>query len=402
MLDEVEVLADGHVVSSIATADPIKRSPFRSRPNSFQPRMPLSFEDPLGEEQRTRLNDLDPLAQWTQESLHGFEERLSQQFGQKYSPQLLSTGTTIAGVCGYDDNGRPFVVLGADTRATAGRMVADKRCSKIHCLASNMWCCGAGTSADLDHITRRCRYTLAMQSLLEKESIGNKPRQWKSINGETVDPHLESTADHSASMASVCRFFRNTLYEGGGNIGANLIAGGVDEGTGIPHIRAIHPHGSMDPLPYAALGSGGLAAMAVIESRYRRNISLNEGIEIVKGAILSGIENDMGSGSQVDLCIITGGAKEAGEEVIVVSNYTRAVVPEQELVKVEDKEFTVSSGTESLPLQKAAKSSIPGVNGFGCVPFFIRSKRLVVESRDVAEEQRLDEWDTLLGIKGQN
>jgi 20S proteasome subunit beta 2 len=41
------------------------------------------------------------------------------------------------------------VVLGADTRATAGTIVADKNCDKIERIADNMWCAGAGTAADL-------------------------------------------------------------------------------------------------------------------------------------------------------------------------------------------------------------------------------------------------------------
>ena len=45
------------------------------------------------------------------------------------------------------------VVLGADTRATEGDTVADKNCEKIHYIADNIWCCGAGTSADTEATT---------------------------------------------------------------------------------------------------------------------------------------------------------------------------------------------------------------------------------------------------------
>ena len=54
-------------------------------------------------------------------------------------PKAIKTGTTIAGV--VFEGG---VVLGADTRATEGEVVADKNCEKIHYLADNMYCCGAG------------------------------------------------------------------------------------------------------------------------------------------------------------------------------------------------------------------------------------------------------------------
>ena len=45
------------------------------------------------------------------------------------------------------------VVLAADTRATEGPIVADKNCEKIHFIAENIRCCGAGTSADTENVT---------------------------------------------------------------------------------------------------------------------------------------------------------------------------------------------------------------------------------------------------------
>lgn len=54
-------------------------------------------------------------------------------------PIATKTGTTIVGVI-YKDG----VVLGADTRATSGDLIADKNCNKIHYLQPNMYCCGAG------------------------------------------------------------------------------------------------------------------------------------------------------------------------------------------------------------------------------------------------------------------
>ena len=63
-------------------------------------------------------------------------------------PSAMSTGTTIVGVVF-----KGGVVLGADTRATGGSEVADKNCEKIHYLAPNIYCCGAGTAADTEKTT---------------------------------------------------------------------------------------------------------------------------------------------------------------------------------------------------------------------------------------------------------
>lgn len=59
------------------------------------------------------------------------------------NPHHTKTGTTIVGLV-YKDG----IVLGADTRATAGTIVAEKACEKIHYISPNMYCCGAGTAAD--------------------------------------------------------------------------------------------------------------------------------------------------------------------------------------------------------------------------------------------------------------
>ena len=50
------------------------------------------------------------------------------------APGFMKTGTTIAGIIFKDG-----VVLGADTRATEGSIVADKNCAKIHHISSKIW-----------------------------------------------------------------------------------------------------------------------------------------------------------------------------------------------------------------------------------------------------------------------
>ena len=65
-----------------------------------------------------------------------------------HPPGATKTGTTIVGLI-YKDG----VVLGADTRATNGSTVADKNCEKIHYIAPNIYCCGAGTAADTENVT---------------------------------------------------------------------------------------------------------------------------------------------------------------------------------------------------------------------------------------------------------
>lgn len=92
------------------------------------------------------------------------------------------------------------------------------------------------------------------------------------------------------------------LFRYQGQVGAALVLGGIDH-TG-PHLYTVAPHGSTDKLPYVTMGSGSLAAMAVFESTWKANMSRQEAIDMVCEAIEAGIWNDLGSGSNVDVCVI--------------------------------------------------------------------------------------------------
>lgn len=53
------------------------------------------------------------------------------------------------------------------------------------------------------------------------------------------------------------------------------------------------------------MGSGSVNAMAIFESEYKDGLTQEEAMKLVHKAVLSGIFNDLGSGSNVDLCVIT-------------------------------------------------------------------------------------------------
>lgn len=229
-------------------------------------------------------------------------------------PRARKTGTTIVGV--VFDGG---VVLGADTRATEGDTVADKNCEKIHyiavriaaifpdapvallsppqapgapwricsrrsailtcsakCLQDNIWCCGAGTSADTESTTA----LISSQLELHRMATGKQPR-----------------------VVTACTMLKRMLFRYQGNVSAALVLGGVD--CNGPSLYTVYPHGSTDSLPYVTMGSGSLAAMAVFEAQYKSKMNLEEAKALVHAGIMSGINNDLGSGGSVDLMVIT-------------------------------------------------------------------------------------------------
>lgn len=62
--------------------------------------------------------------------------------------------------------------------------------------------------------------------------------------------------------------------------------------------------------PYHTTGSGSLAAMAILENYYKDNMTKEEAIKLVVSAIEAGIYHDLGSGSNVDVCVIMRGKVE--------------------------------------------------------------------------------------------
>jgi 20S proteasome subunit beta 2 len=103
-------------------------------------------------------------------------------------------------------------------------------------------------------------------------------------------------------VVTACTHLKRFLHSYQGHVSAALVLGGVD--INGPHIYQIYPHGSTGKLPYTTMGSGSLAAMAVFESAWRSDLTETEAVTLVQRAIGAGIFNDLGSGSNCDICII--------------------------------------------------------------------------------------------------
>jgi len=190
----------------------------------------------------------------------------------KNSVKMMKTGTTLAG-CIFDGG----VVMGSDNRATAGDIIADKSCMKVHYMASNIYCCGSGTSADCDQVTKMVSTNLAL--------------------------HAMETGREQVRLTTACRMLSQHLFNHQGHVSAGLILGGVD--VNGPAVYAIHPHGSTARLPYTTQGSGCLAAMSILEDGWRPSMNEFEAKALVSEAIKAGILCDGYSGSKCDIVVVT-------------------------------------------------------------------------------------------------
>lgn len=175
--------------------------------------------------------------------------------GKENFPAAKKTGTTICGIVLASG----VVILGADTRATAGAIVADKNADKLHPIAANIQCAGAGTSADLTATTEKIEREMEIHRL----NTGTEVR-----------------------VCTVVKRLSKYLFGYQGYIGCHLVLGGVD--INGAHLYQIHAHGSTDRLPFTAMGSGSLNAMAVLELEYREDMTVEEGKKLVADAIEGG------------------------------------------------------------------------------------------------------------------
>ncbi|KAK9451607.1 nucleophile aminohydrolase [Limtongia smithiae] len=219
-------------------------------------------------------------------------------------PKATSTGTTIVG-CRFDGG----VVIAADTRATEGDIVADKNCEKLHRISPSIWCAGAGTAADCEFVTQLMSSTLELHAL----STGRAPR-----------------------VVTCLTLLKQHLFKYQGHIGAYLIVAGVDA-TG-PRLFSIHAHGSTDVGYYLSLGSGSMAAMAVLETNWKETLTKDEAMTLCASAIEAGIWNDLGSGSNVDMCVM-----EVDKPAVLYRNYR---TPNVRATK--EKSYLFAKGTTSV------------------------------------------------------
>ena len=146
---------------------------------------------------------------------------------------------------------------------------------QIHYIAPNIYCCGAGTSADTENTTAMISSKLAL---------------------------LRLATGSASRVVTAMTMLKRYLFRYQGYVSAALVLGGVDV-TGA-HLYTVYPHGSTDKLPFVSMGSGSLAAMSVLESGFKDDMTEDECVRLVADAVRAGIFNDLGSGSNVDITVL--------------------------------------------------------------------------------------------------
>jgi 20S proteasome subunit beta 2 len=227
-----------------------------------------------------------------------------------FESQLLSTGTTIVGMCCQDG-----VILGADSRSTAGPVIMDKNKLKIHYLSPKMVCCGSGVSAVCDHLSRKVSNRLKLGSI-------------NSLHSLSSSSHSSPQFTENYNMVNhAVQYICEDLEELGSRLVGQFIVGGVDDEG--PKLFQIDSGAYPIPTGYCSLGSGSINALSSLETSleqfltrqsHSRNdesevdldlkmfpVPIDDAVNIVRQAVRAGMLNDLGSGNHLYLCVIKKG-----------------------------------------------------------------------------------------------
>jgi proteasome beta subunit len=191
---------------------------------------------------------------------------------QKIESDTLKTGTTTVGLVCKD-----AVILGADKRASMSYFVASKTAEKIHEIQEHLYMTIAGGVADAMYLVDVLKAETALYQLKEEKPIKVK----------------------SAGKLLSNILYQNKMYP----FQVGLMFGGVTEEEG-PVLLDIGAYGSILPEKFCAVGSGQNFSYGVLEAKYKDNLTIKEGKEIIIKAITSSIIRDMASGNGIDVVVI--------------------------------------------------------------------------------------------------
>lgn len=181
--------------------------------------------------------------------------------------KVLRGTTTVAMVC------KDGVVIGADTRVISGYFIAHKKGRKIFAITPRLVLTIAGVVADAQAIVDTLKYNVKLYELKRKRRMN---------------------ARSAARLLSLI-LFQHRMFP----LYTELIISGMDDDEFA--LYRLDILGSLVKDDYSSTGSGSPIAMGVLEDGYRRDMSLEEGIDLVARSLITAMSRDIGSGNDFDI-----------------------------------------------------------------------------------------------------
>ena len=189
--------------------------------------------------------------------------------------QPLKGTTTIGIVC------KDGVVLAADRRVTGGYIV-NKKFRKISPISDTMAVSMAGLVSDAQLLLKLIKAELKLKDIQSGRSS-----------------NVREAANLLASLLYM-NIRKMTMVPG---IVGFLLAGKDDEGY---HLYDLGIDGSVTKSDdYSSDGSGCMFALGVLESHYKKNLSVADGIKLAVKAINAALQRDPATGNGLDVITVT-------------------------------------------------------------------------------------------------
>ncbi|AAL81528.1 proteasome endopeptidase complex, archaeal, beta subunit [Pyrococcus furiosus DSM 3638] len=184
--------------------------------------------------------------------------------------EKLKGTTTVGLVC------KEGVVLAADTRASLGNIIYAKNVTKIHKIDEHLAIAGAGDVGDILNLVR----LLKAEANLYKSTVGK-------------EMSVKALATLLANILNGSKYFPYLGW---------FLVGGYDE---KPRLFSVDMVGGITEDNYAAAGSGMEFAYSILDSEYREEMSVNDGIKLAVKAINVAIKRDVFTGDGLLVVTIT-------------------------------------------------------------------------------------------------
>ena len=199
--------------------------------------------------------------------------------------KIIKTGTTTLGIICKDG-----VVIAADKRATAGNMIVGKRFDKIYQVDDNLVVTIAGMVSDAQLLVKLIRAEIKLRKVRTN-----------------VEFSVKEAANLIAGMA-YSNVRRMSMLPG---IVGFVLGGRDSKGYELYNIG---PDGSVtDETDFTSDGSGSVFALGVLETMYKKDMTLEEGKKLAIKSLNAALQRDSASGSGIDIWTIT---KEGAKKIM--------------------------------------------------------------------------------------
>ena len=211
---------------------------------------------------------------------------------EEIKKNMLKSNTRLVGIVCKDG-----VVLGADRRVTAGSLVLNKDYKKILEVSKFLLVAYTGGVADAQLTNKILSAELRLKELRTKS---------------------RASVEEAANLLGMLTYRGIRTPSMIPSIVGTLMAG-VDE-DGKAYLYTIEPAGGAYKVnDYDANFSSGMPyILGVLESEYKKDLSVEQGIELAKKCLKASTQRDSGSGNGIDVFSITkDGIKHVVSEEIV-------------------------------------------------------------------------------------